>query len=171
MFNRLSISLIDFPSLCLRISLGPFLFGHIMNDGSLRVPNEETPLLNTNLRKQHSPTPLPKLQIAIVLIVQVCEPITGMSIYPYINQVSSCLVNRSGSIFRSLAFAGATRIPESLIGFFHIRNLYSSLPRLLLCFNGVEFLTMSVESQLFSSIYLEQRCPCSLLVSLVLFGL
>ena len=78
-----------------------------MNDSSLRVPDEETPLLNSNPQKQRLPTPLPKLQIAIVLLLQVCEPLTSQSIYPYINQVSSSVVNRSGSIFRS--FTGMTR--------------------------------------------------------------
>ena len=169
-----------------------------MNDGSL---DEETPLLNSNTQKQRLPTPLPKLQIAIVLLLQVCEPLTSQSIYPYINQVGSCVVNRSGSIFRSsLVLLGqliselditggderrvgyyAGLIVESrwrqsnhlypLISFFLARNLYFSLPRLLLYFNGVELPTISVESQLFSSVYLEQRYPCSLLVSLVLFGL
>ena len=73
-----------------------------MNDGSLRVLDEETPLLDTNPQKQRSPTPLPKLQIAIVLLLQVCEPLTSQSIYPYINQVSNCVVNRSGGIFAHL---------------------------------------------------------------------
>ena len=68
-----------------------------MNEGSLRVPDEETPLLNTNLQKQRSPTRLPKLQIAIVLLLQVCEPLTSQSIYPYINQVSSCVVKDQGA--------------------------------------------------------------------------
>ena len=49
--------------------------------------NEQTPLL----KKPQKPvyTPLPKLQIAIVLILQICEPICSMSIYPYINEVST----------------------------------------------------------------------------------
>ena len=32
------------------------------------------------------PTPLPKLQISIVLFIQFTEPITGMVIYPFVNQ-------------------------------------------------------------------------------------
>ena len=87
---------IDFTSLCRRISL-PFLFGPNMNDDSLRLPDEETPLLNTGPQHHRSPTPLPKLQIAIVLLLQVCEPLTSQSIYPYINKVSDCEVNRSGA--------------------------------------------------------------------------
>ena len=66
----------------------------------MRVPDEETPLLDTNPQKPCLPTPLPKLQIAIVLLWQVCEPLTSQSIYPYINQVSRCVVNKSrGGIF------------------------------------------------------------------------
>jgi len=51
--------------------------------------NEQTPLLKKPQKPAY--TPLPKLQIAIVLILQICEPICSMSIYPYINEVSSQL--------------------------------------------------------------------------------
>jgi hypothetical protein len=53
-------------------------------------PNEETPLLpEESAFTEHTrhKTPLPKFQIAIILLLQTCEPITGLSIYPYINQV------------------------------------------------------------------------------------
>ena len=59
-----------------------------MGDGPSHIVDDETrPLLNDDSRKKTRPTPLPKLQIAIVLLLQVCEPITSQSIYPYINQV------------------------------------------------------------------------------------
>lgn len=48
------------------------------------VIDERTPLVD---RKQRKATPLPKLQIAVILLLQVCEPLTSQSIYPYINQV------------------------------------------------------------------------------------
>ncbi|KAJ7433729.1 major facilitator superfamily domain-containing protein [Mycena latifolia] len=35
------------------------------------------------------PTPIPKLQLAIIMLVQICEPLTSQSIYPYINQLVS----------------------------------------------------------------------------------
>ncbi|KAF8875919.1 major facilitator superfamily transporter, partial [Infundibulicybe gibba] len=38
-------------------------------------------------QKQHKPTPLPKVQIGIVLLLQLCGPITSQSIYPYITQL------------------------------------------------------------------------------------
>jgi len=66
-----------------------------MNDGPLHLTDEETPLLSVNPQKKRSPNPLPKLQIAIVLLLQVCEPLTSQSIYPYINQVSSSVVDSS----------------------------------------------------------------------------
>lgn len=50
------------------------------------VIDEQTPLLD---RKQRKATPLPKLQIAVILLLQVCEPLTSQSIYPYINQLVS----------------------------------------------------------------------------------
>ena len=55
--------------------------------------DEGTPLLTDTARrpngKRKKATPLPTSQIAIVLVLQVCEPLASQSIYPYINQVSS----------------------------------------------------------------------------------
>ncbi|KAK7019729.1 hypothetical protein VNI00_017968 [Paramarasmius palmivorus] len=54
--------------------------------------NESSPLLQDqeNARTKHkTKTPLPKLQIAIILLLQLCEPLTSQSIYPYINQLIS----------------------------------------------------------------------------------
>ncbi|KAF8886148.1 major facilitator superfamily domain-containing protein [Infundibulicybe gibba] len=48
--------------------------------------DEETALLSPN-EEQVGPKPLPKVQIAIVLLLQLCEPIMSHSIYPYINQL------------------------------------------------------------------------------------
>ena len=58
------------------------------------VPNdrvdEGTPLLaSSEESKKRKRTPLPKLQLGIALLLQICEPITSQSIYPYINAVSS----------------------------------------------------------------------------------
>jgi len=60
-------------------------------------PNEETPLLAESAHRKA--TPLPKFQIAIVLLLQLCEPITSLSIYPYVNQVLIL------SVFTSLRMA------------------------------------------------------------------
>ncbi|PFH51069.1 hypothetical protein AMATHDRAFT_143443 [Amanita thiersii Skay4041] len=49
-------------------------------------PDEQTALLFNN-SKPKVRTPLPKLQLTILLILNLCEPITGLSIYPYINQL------------------------------------------------------------------------------------
>ncbi|KAF8876547.1 major facilitator superfamily domain-containing protein [Infundibulicybe gibba] len=57
-----------------------------MSDNS--TTNEETALL-AHAKKQHKPTPLPKAQIGILLLCHFCEPITGHSISPYINQLIS----------------------------------------------------------------------------------
>ena len=37
--------------------------------------------------RSYTPTPLPKLQIAILLGIQLAEPISSSLIYPFINQV------------------------------------------------------------------------------------
>ena len=55
----------------------------------LDIDDDETethPFLGLDSPKNRLPKPLPKLQLAIVLLLQVCEPITSQSIYPYINQ-------------------------------------------------------------------------------------
>ena len=57
-------------------------------------PDEETALLSDAgcKRPRDRPalppvTPLPKLQIGILLVLQLAEPITSQCIYPFINQV------------------------------------------------------------------------------------
>ncbi|KAF8875778.1 major facilitator superfamily domain-containing protein [Infundibulicybe gibba] len=55
-----------------------------MNDN--HSVNEETALL---ARAKKQPTPLPKVQIGIALLLQLSEPIASQSIYPYINQLVS----------------------------------------------------------------------------------
>ncbi|KAG5726787.1 Protein ZINC INDUCED FACILITATOR-LIKE 1 [Termitomyces sp. T112] len=60
---------------------------HPTNDEE-RIIGEETALLAQS-RERRNPTPLPWLQISIVLLLQVTEPITSLSIYPYINQLVS----------------------------------------------------------------------------------
>ena len=53
-------------------------------------PEEETPLLrDRNLPRKE--TPLPTTQILVLLLLQLCEPITSQLINPYINQVRSSI--------------------------------------------------------------------------------
>ncbi|KAG2128576.1 MFS general substrate transporter [Suillus clintonianus] len=47
---------------------------------------ERLPLLHETQQKKQK-TPLPKLQVSILMLVQLAEPIASMSIYPYINQL------------------------------------------------------------------------------------
>ena len=59
-----------------------------MQDDSFQQPDEETALLASPERKAlKTPTPLPCLQIFILLLMQLAEPITSQCIYPFINQV------------------------------------------------------------------------------------
>jgi hypothetical protein len=53
------------------------------------VVNERTALLGAGQPGQKKATPLPKLQITILLLALLVEPIASQSIYPYINQVSA----------------------------------------------------------------------------------
>ena len=58
-------------------------------DGVEGIPDDEnTPLLNAQLEStKQERTPLPWLQITIILLLHTCEPISSQSIYPYINEV------------------------------------------------------------------------------------
>ncbi|KAG2132983.1 major facilitator superfamily domain-containing protein [Suillus clintonianus] len=51
--------------------------------------NERTALLDAGQQGQKKATPLPKLQISILLLALLVEPIAAQSIYPYINQLVS----------------------------------------------------------------------------------
>ncbi|KAG1736558.1 major facilitator superfamily domain-containing protein [Suillus lakei] len=51
--------------------------------------NERTTLLDAVQQSQKKATPLPKLQISILLLALLVEPIASQSIYPYINQLVS----------------------------------------------------------------------------------
>ena len=63
-----------------------------MSDNPIDRAIEEAPLLaGTGHFKKRMP--LPKHQICIVLLLDICEPITICSIYPYINAVSSLASN------------------------------------------------------------------------------
>ncbi|KAG1746536.1 major facilitator superfamily domain-containing protein [Suillus paluster] len=51
-----------------------------------RTASETTPLIPARASKKPK-TPLPKLQMGILMMLQVTEPIASMSIFPYINQL------------------------------------------------------------------------------------
>jgi len=52
------------------------------------VADEETPLLHEG-SAQRKPTPLPKTQLFLLLLVRLAEPIASYSISPYISEVSA----------------------------------------------------------------------------------
>ncbi|OJA08653.1 hypothetical protein AZE42_05275 [Rhizopogon vesiculosus] len=52
---------------------------------SPRIASETTPLVPVPALKKPR-TPLPKLQIGVLMILQLVEPMASMSIFPYINQ-------------------------------------------------------------------------------------
>lgn len=55
------------------------------------MPDEQTGLLGRSNRRdlERQRSPIPKLQLAIILLLQICEVVTSYSILPYINQVYS----------------------------------------------------------------------------------
>ncbi len=55
--------------------------------------DEETPLLQRdNAPRKPEPTPLPKAQIFLLLLIRLAEPVTSNSIVPYISEVCFFLV-------------------------------------------------------------------------------
>ncbi|KAJ7690104.1 major facilitator superfamily domain-containing protein [Mycena rosella] len=109
-------------------------------------------------RQTKEPTPLAKLQLAIAMLIQVCDPLTSPSIYPYINQLASELTSgdeRKESLFFAteavtiLQWSSASdhigRKPILLIGLlgFAISMLCFGLPRIFWmlvisrCFTGL----------------------------------
>ncbi|KAG6906073.1 hypothetical protein DXG01_016037 [Tephrocybe rancida] len=58
----------------------------LMHQDDEHSANERTALLAGSPRPR-KPKPLPWFQVSIVLLIQICEPITSTSIYPYINQL------------------------------------------------------------------------------------
>ena len=61
----------------------------IMAGGFAFDDDDERPLIPSEDKKEKVPTPLPKLQLAVLLFFQLAEPITSQCIYPFINQVCS----------------------------------------------------------------------------------
>ena len=124
--------------------------------------DENTPPLSDQCPKQRR-TPLPWLQISIMLLLHTCEPISSQSIYPYINEVFSffLVLHHPADISWNSLWESLTLLREmnqrlgimlgwslSLFPFFvkvrrrltkiWCRNLYFSRRRLLPCSNGVE---------------------------------
>ncbi|PPQ76530.1 hypothetical protein CVT26_013365 [Gymnopilus dilepis] len=131
----------------------------------LRV-DERTPLLNP---PQPTRTPLPKLQIAIILLLQVCEPICSQSIYPYINELVGTLDIIGGDERKVGYFAG---LIESLffvteaITVFHWSRLSDRIGRKPVLLIGMLGLIISMLcfglSRTFITLVIS-RCLCGLL--------
>ena len=84
---------IAFPFVSRRPPSSANLGMHCAHDDCLQQPDEETALLGSPERKvSKGPTPLPRLQIFILLLMQLAEPITSNCLYPFINQVRSFVV-------------------------------------------------------------------------------
>lgn len=49
------------------------------------IEDETTP--STALGPDDRPTPLPKMQMTILLLLLLCEPVSGFVIYPFVAQV------------------------------------------------------------------------------------
>lgn len=64
---------------------------HNVQDDYSQFPDEETALLAPERKALKTQTPLPRLQISILLIISLAEPITSNCIYPFINQVCTSI--------------------------------------------------------------------------------
>lgn len=54
------------------------------------LPSTEGPAVVTRKEPDEFNTPLPRLQIGVLLLVMLSEPICSQCIYPFINQVIHC---------------------------------------------------------------------------------
>ncbi|KAJ3565405.1 hypothetical protein NP233_g7653 [Leucocoprinus birnbaumii] len=67
----------------------------MLKKGPSAAVDEETPLLSSSSledrQKRGAPTALPRFQLGIALLLQLCEPVCSQSIYPYINELVSTL--------------------------------------------------------------------------------
>ena len=60
--------------------------------------DEESHLLDHSQKHRHKSPAHLKRQLAIIMLLQICSPITSQSIYPYINQVCGLLSDCLGSL-------------------------------------------------------------------------
>ncbi|KAF8150914.1 major facilitator superfamily transporter [Crassisporium funariophilum] len=141
-----------------------------MNDPNANAndfDDEHTPLLKTKPAQKR--TPLPKLQIGIILLLQVCEPICSQSIYPYINELVSNLDIIGGDTRKIGYYAGLIEslffATEALTVFqwSRVSDRIGRKPVLLIGLVGT-FLSMQLFglSRTFGALVIS-RCLCGLL--------
>ncbi|KAF8718255.1 hypothetical protein AX14_012063 [Amanita brunnescens Koide BX004] len=94
-----------------------------MSNVQQSIVDEQTVLLSDRHDSACQRTPLPKLQLAIVLLLQSCEIVMGTSIMPYINQliedlgIAGVVVNRAeGFALLPLAFSLGSSVGPALGG-------------------------------------------------------
>ena len=99
-------------------------------------------------RDTEKPTPLPKFQIFVVLLIQIAEPITGLVIYPFVNQFvrESGITNgedRKTGYYAGIIVRWSLRVSKIVLGLLIIlpRNLLFFWQRLVLSFNGAIYQT------------------------------
>ena len=76
-------------------------------------PDEETPLLHDG-NTPRKDTPLPITQIAVLLLLQLTEPLTSLAIRPYINQVRPWIPNTYIIIVGDVRFSSSVSF-QSLV--------------------------------------------------------
>ena len=73
---------------------------------SLALDEDHSDAQHRNANEGHNATPLPWSQLLIVLLVQFAEPITGIVIFPFINQFVRETGITGGDETRTGYFAG-----------------------------------------------------------------
>ena len=135
-------------------------------------------------KQYRKPNPLPRLQISVMLLLQVCEPMASQSIYPYINQVVQYIFTPLITISCNLAYQWAgyhwwgwakggilcwincKQWISYVCALMHqyrscdSRNHSSLQQKRSLSFNGVDYQTMSVENQCYWLAYWDRQCQC-----------
>lgn len=80
----------------------------------------EDSIVTTSEESDNVTTPLPKLQIGILMLVLLAEPISSQCIYPFINQVTHCFGRtwRTPDEFQLISELGITGGDEKKVGYY-----------------------------------------------------
>ncbi|KAG1746529.1 MFS general substrate transporter [Suillus paluster] len=138
------------------------------SSNSSRVESETTPLIPEGASKKPK-TPLPKLQIGILMILQLVEPIASMSIFPYINQLirelgitggDDAAVGYYAGIIESLFFVAQTL---TVLRWSRLSDRIGRKPVLLVGLSGtcISMLCFGLSTSFWSLVI--SRCMCGIL--------
>jgi hypothetical protein len=76
------------------------------NERSALVEQDDESFTTTDSSIDWAPTPLPKLQLFIIIFIQISEPVTSTVIYPFVNELIRSLGVTNGDEKRTGYYVG-----------------------------------------------------------------